>query len=303
MHAGQVKKMYVEDLLALNFMMNTFLLYLTARLTGKEPKGARLLAGGLLAALYSLVIFWPGAVYVYSWAGKIIASVLIVMFTFRPQRKVEVLRLCGAFFLASFFLAGTIFALYFFGSAPAVVKGGVFYITPPRPGMLFGGMMVAFVLIGGVWHFSERQRKSRDLRFDLALQDRGRQVSMRAFVDTGNQLRDPISGKPLCVASYRAVRELLPKELQQAFEGGGDPVEALGSLPAEETGRFGVVPFRSLENAGMLVTFRPELVEITGICGTVEHKGVVLAITAKALSLDGEAEVLLNPDVMEIYGR
>ncbi|MDW7651268.1 MAG: sigma-E processing peptidase SpoIIGA [Bacillota bacterium] len=294
--------MYVEDLLALNFMMNTSLLYLTARLTGKQPAGIRLLAGGLLAAVYSLVIFWPGAVFVYTWAGKIAVSVLIIVFTFRPRRSVELLRLCGAFFLASFFLAGTIFALYFFGSTPAVVRGGVFYIAPPRPGMLFGGVLVAFFLIAGVWHFSERQRKGRDLRFGLLLRNDGKEVNVRAFVDTGNQLRDPVSGRPLCVVSYRAVRELMPDVLQKAFDHDEDPVRALANLTEKNAGRYGVVPFRSLENAGMLVTFRPEAVIITGQCGSVERHDLVFAITAKALSLDDDAEVLLNPAIMESMG-
>ncbi|MCR3923536.1 MAG: sigma-E processing peptidase SpoIIGA, partial [Firmicutes bacterium] len=159
--------MYVEDLLALNFMMNASLLYLTARLVGREVTRKRVLAGGFVAALYSLAIFLPASVIVFSWVGKIIASVVVVLFTFRPQHVVELLRLCGAFFLTSFFLAGTIFALYFFGSAPAMVKGGVFYIEPPRPGMLFIGVLLAFMLLMGVWHFSARQRRRREFRFRL----------------------------------------------------------------------------------------------------------------------------------------
>ena len=294
--------MYVEDLLALNFMMNSALLYLTARLTGRELKMFRLAAGGFLAALYSLVIFLPEAHFVYSWVGKIGASVLIVVFTFRPRRSMELARLCGAFFLSSFFLAGTVFALYFFGSTPAVVQGGVFYIAPPHPGMLFTGVLVAFLLLVGVWHFSERQRRNKGLRFRLTLYHAGQEVRLGALVDTGNQLRDPISGRPLNVASFQAIRNLLPVTLQEAYMRCEDPISSLGSLAGDEAGLFGVVPFRSLENSGMLVTFRPEKVILQEDCGSTELPGLVFAITAKNLSLDNDAEILLHPSVLENLG-
>ncbi|MBS4008494.1 MAG: sigma-E processing peptidase SpoIIGA [Clostridium sp.] len=294
--------MYVEDLLALNFLMNTVLLYLTARLTGRRLQGGRLVAGGFFAALYSLIIFLPAADFVYTWVGKIGASVLIIIFTFRPQRLVEGLRLCGAFFLASFFLAGTVFALYFFGDTPAAVHGGVFYLTAPRPGQLFSGVVVSLLLLAGIWHFSERQRRSKNLRFRVTIKCGEKTAEAAGLVDTGNQLRDPLSGRPLCVASFRAVESLLPAVLRQAYKQAADPVSALGELTGAEAVRCGVTPFRSLENAGVLVTFRPDLVILEGAGKRKECNGLVFAISAKALSLDNEAEILLNPAIMDFIG-
>lgn len=296
------ERMYIEDLLALNFMMNASLLYLTARLTGREVTRTRVLAGGLVAALYSLAIFLPASVIIFSWAGKIVASIVVILFTFKPQRPVELLRLCGAFFLISFFVAGTIFAFYFFGSAPAMVKGGIFYIEPPRPGMLFSGVLVAFSLLMMVWHFSERQRKRKDFSFRLLIHDAEQEVTVRALVDTGNQLRDPLSGKPLCVASYQALRPLLPQVLRTAYETGQDPVSALGLLNCEEPIRFGVVLYRSLENSGMLVTYRPPLVIVEHQNQREERSDLVFALTARPLSLDNDTEVLLHPFILEVMG-
>ena len=294
--------MYLEDLLALNFLMNTVLLYLAARLTGRRLQGGRLMAGGFFAALYSLIIFLPSADFAYTWAGKIVASILIIVFTFRPKRLLEGFRLCVAFFLSSFFLAGTVFALYFFGDAPAMVRGGVFYLTAPRPGLLFGGVLVSLLLLAGVWHFSERQRRSKNLRFRVTIKCGEKSAEAAGLLDTGNHLRDPLSGRPLCVASYKAVEVLLPAVLRQAYRRAADPVSALAELSGPEAVRYGVTPFRSLENAGVLVTFRPDLVVLEGTGVRKECGCIVFAISAKALSLDNEAEVLLNPAIMDFMG-
>ncbi len=294
--------MYVEDLLALNFLMNTVLLYFTARLTGRRLTCGRLMAGGFFAALYSLIIFLPTADFAYTSVGKIGASILIIIFTFRPKRLREGLRLCVAFFLSSFFLAGTVFALYFFGDAPAMVRGGVFYLTAPRPGLLFGGVLVSLLLLAGVWHFAERQRRSKSLRFRVTIKCGEKSAETVGLVDTGNHLHDPLSGRPLCVASYGAVEALLPSALRESYRRAADPVSALTELSGSEAVRYGVTPFRSLENAGVLVTFRPDLVVLEGAGVRKECGDLVFAISAKALLLDNEAEVLLNPAIMDFMG-
>lgn len=295
--------MYVEDLIALNFMMNTFLFYITARLTSRMITRSRLFAGGALAAVYSLIIFVPGAHIFYTWLGKLIVSFFLVWFTFRPGRPIEMLRLYGAFFLASFFLAGTIFALHFFGSTPAVVRGGVFYIEPPRPGMLFAGVLVTFLLITAVWHFSEKQRERRRLRYRLVIKDGETNVNLWALVDTGNNLREPVTGKPLSIVNYHAVRKMLPEVLQEAFDCGESPVDALLCLDHTTVGRFGIAPYRSLENAGMLITFRPEEAFLHSDGCVRAMAGLGLAITSKPLSLDNDVEVLLHPNVFDFLGR
>lgn len=294
--------MYIEDLLALNFFMNTSLLFLTARLMGRMVTKKRLLAGGFISALYSLAIFLPASAVIFSWVGKIIASVIVVVFTFKPQRLAELMRLCGAFFLTSFFLAGTIFALYFFSNAPAIIRGGVFYLETPRPGMLFGGVLIALSLMLAVWHFSERQRKRKSFQMSLVICEDKHRVKVNALVDTGNQLRDPFSGKPLCVASCKALYSLLPEALAAAYEQGDDPVAALSTLESQQQTCFGIAPYRTLENVGMLVTYRPSLVLLEHGKFKEVRKDIVFALSTRPLSLDNDVEVLLHPFVLESIG-
>ncbi len=294
--------MYVEDLFALNFLMNTLLFYITSLLTSRMITRSRLFMGGAVAALYSLIIFFPGVHLLYTWLGKLIVSFFLVWFTFRPSRSVEMLRLYGAFFLSSFFLAGTIFALHFFGSTPAVVRGGVFYLEPPQPGMLFVGGLAAFLLISVVWHFSEKQRRRSKLRYQVVINDGDKEVILRAFVDTGNNLREPVTGKPLIIVCYDAVREMLPKVLQEAFDRDENPVEALLLLDSATADRFGIASYRSLETAGMLITFRPNNAYLYGDNCVRDLKQLRFAITGKTLSLDCDVDALLHPGVLDFIG-
>jgi len=289
--------LYVEDLLALNFLINSFLLLLSASLAMRKTGLSRLLSGGLLASFYSLVIFLPDVRWATSPAAKILASLFIVAYTFRPRRVVELLRLCGVFFLCSFFLGGTVFALHFSGMAMVTVSGGVYYLALPRPGTMLLGVLTATCIAAGVWRFLEKRRSLRHLRSRLFIRGEQQEIIVPALLDTGNNLNDPISGRPLCIVSFRPLLPLLPELLQEAYLAGQDPVEALGSL--ENTGQFGVVPYFSLQGIGMLVTFRPAALRLADGNRCQLLKNTVIAISSTALSADGDVEALINPGIIE----
>jgi stage II sporulation protein GA (sporulation sigma-E factor processing peptidase) len=289
--------LYVEDLLALNFLVNSFLLVLASRLTARKVGWARLLSGGILASLYSLALFLPVGRWVLSPAAKVLASLIIVAYTFRPHRVVDLLRLCGVFFLCSFFLGGAVFALHLSGTAAVTVSGGVYYLRAPRPGTLLLGVIIVFCIAAGVWRFLDKKSAQRQLYRRLLIRGRQGEATVPALVDTGNNLHDPFSGRPLCIVSFRPLLDFLPGALREAYLTGKDPVEALGLL--ENTGDFGVVPFRSLQEGGMLVTYRTAAIWLVDGNRRRLLRETVIAITAGALSEDGGVEALINPRVLD----
>jgi stage II sporulation protein GA (sporulation sigma-E factor processing peptidase) len=290
--------LYVEDLLTLNIALNTFLLFLTSRLAGKGVKKRRLLAGGCLAAMYSLVVYLPDHVWLTSWTVRIAVSLLVLIVVFRPVRLTDLPRLCGAFFLTAFFLAGTVFALHFYGGANTYSSGGVFYVTPPGPGQLFSGALLTALLVFGAWIFWEGRRVRNRLRYRLILCDHGKDVEIPAILDTGNNLRDPFSGKPLCIATYSAARELLPDALYNAFETGRDPVSTLSSLDGRAGSRFAVVPYRTLEGGGLLVTYRPDAVYLLDGGQRRLLAGAAVALTSRKFFSDDSLAALLHPETL-----
>lgn len=89
-----------------------------------------------------------------------------------------------------------------------------------------------------------------------------RVVQILALRDTGNTLRDPVTGEPVLVVDAKAAQALtgLPKELL------ADPVEALRrqALPG-----LRLIPYRCVNSSGaMLLGLRISHVKIGAICGS-----------------------------------
>ena len=96
----------------------------------------------------------------------------------------------------------------------------------------------------------------------------GKKLTLSAMVDTGNLLKDPISGKSVIVAELSALSPALPPALQKAFESGNlshclsDPAIACCLRP---------IPTRTATGEGMLFALRPD--ELTVISGKLRQKG------------------------------
>lgn len=77
-------------------------------------------------------------------------------------------------------------------------------------------------------------------------------VRFSALIDTGNRLREPVSGLPVLVAEEKLLRPLLPD--------GFDPAHALKTLP----GDFRLVAFGGVGGNGMLGCFIPDRLTVGG---------------------------------------
>ncbi len=99
---------------------------------------------------------------------------------------------------------------------------------------------------------------------------------IKGFIDTGNGLSDPVSGDPICIIDKSTAKKLLEKETVKNIR---------------------YIPYRTIGNAeGVLPIIR---VDRLRICGeqTCEIKQPLLGISEEKVSIRGEYEMILNPNL------
>ncbi len=114
-----------------------------------------------------------------------------------------------------------------------------------------------FTLRGG--RFFGRSANRQSLTVELTVF--GRSVTLRGMVDSGNLLRDPISGRRVMVVERESLRGVLPAEF---FTSAGQ------WIPDRETARkLRLIPTHTATGSGMLTAFLPEALYITDKSGRV----------------------------------
>ena len=228
--------LYLDIFFMVNFSMDFFLLWLLRMILKLKGSGLRLAAGGGIGAALSVLVFglWlamgrAGMAAVCFWGFSVSAiSSLMVFVAFRPRSGGEFIRIeAGLLFGAALvegilqwgsgawlFLAGAPLGFYGMGTA-----GRLFFLA--------GGLLLA----EGIWRLVQESAAERSCRYQVKLFCQGRQAVAEGFLDTGNRLRDPVSGKPVHVADRKLLLELCPK-----------------------AGKVSMIPYRTIDGGGAVLT-------------------------------------------------
>ena len=91
-------------------------------------------------------------------------------------------------------------------------------------------------------------------------------TTFRVLTDSGNLLRDPVSGRPVIVAESATLAPLLglePSVLAKLFRE-QSPDQALERLRQDCGMAFWLLPVRTVTQNGLMVVFRPEKLQVDG---------------------------------------
>lgn len=228
-------KVYVDAVMGINFLVDYLLLLGTSRLSGFPPDRKRLLAASLLGALYSGACLLPDFRFLGNTLWRLVSLGLMASIAFGWRRST--LRQCGVFLLLSLALGG--FAVYL-GRADIRV------------------LILASI---GLWCLCrlsfETVPGSRDY-VPLEISHGENSVKLLALRDTGNTLRDPITGQQALVIAPSAAFRLTGLTQQQL----ASPLETMASRPVPG---LRLIPFRTVgQGQGMMLAMTFENVIIEG---------------------------------------
>jgi stage II sporulation protein GA (sporulation sigma-E factor processing peptidase) len=289
--AALTRYVYVDVLFAVNWLMNFLILSATARFCGARSSIARLLACSAAGGGYSIAVevFRGHGLDAPQW--KLAVLLLMVVVGLRPPNVVSGVRYVTCFLTFCFCVAGAAMAIGHAAGSRGVDAGWT---------AVLGGTALASL---GVHTVVSRARRRSLLPGTYTTEVRVGEKTARfeSYLDTGNHLRDPISGWPVLVAEQEAVKVVMPTDVQAAFEGiaAGDD-ESIGRLAGNAwSSRIRVIPFDSLgKRNGMLLGFKPDSLVLSSRGKRYVTSRVVIGIYGRRLSTDGAYSALVGPEVI-----
>ena len=273
---------YVDLFFLINFSMDFLCFFLTSKLLSRPLSPARGILGAAFGGIYSNIALFLNFGQIWSLALDLLACAAMCAIVFGERKRARSLPLYILVFWAiSMTLGGIMTALFnlfnriaIFDEVTQMESDGisvwVFALLAALSGVI--------TLMGGSFF----RRRTAQSRATVELCYGGKRIRLQAMADSGNLLRDPLSGKPCVIADIEAVSALLPKDIVMAArEGGG----RLDKIEMKNAKNVRLIPADTVSGKGMLIGVRVE--GITVDVGGKSHG--VDAIIALA-ELDGRAD-------------
>lgn len=300
---------YLDIVFLENILMNYLILYATGFIQKKKMKSIRLLIASTIGAVYAIITYL-GLIPIYSELFmKVILSMILVYIAYENQTIKSGLKNLLLFYLTSFVIGGCALAmLYMISPENIIFNNGVLVGTYPMKVTLIAGI-VGFTVIQVSFSINKRQMKLKDLICDLEIGINGKSVMVKAYMDSGNMLKDPLSKKPVVIVEKSKIEEIV--NLESIWNIGTkldndynkDNVRNnINSVQSAERGdkdlKFRLIPFKSIgKQNGMLIGLKPEYIKVDYNGETVKTKDVIIGLYDKAINKQYSA--LIGLEILE----
>lgn len=249
---------YIDELFALNLIIDYLLLLCSARVCGGMLRRRRYALGALFGALFACGAVLPGFGLLSMPALKLACGVIMALIAFGGE--VLLIKRTLVFMAVSAAFGGAVWGVSLMAGAD-VSSGGYFPLSMRVLVLSFG---ICYAVVSLV--FRRSLKKSGRQVMTVAAAFGGRSAVFHALRDTGNTLCDPITGCEVLIISPETAADLFPAGCGGALRL-SDPVEAMTRLNSidELRGRVRLIPFSAVGvSTGLLPVFRPDSLMIEG---------------------------------------
>ncbi|KGX88531.1 sigma-E processing peptidase SpoIIGA [Pontibacillus litoralis] len=298
---------YLDAIWLLNFFLDWMILMLTHSFAKSQSGRSRLLIGAIVASLLvPIQLFYPHSFWTTP-LGKGLYSIFIVFTAFGWCNIRLFFRQWLMFYFVSFAIGGGLFGIYFMLNKQVDVSTGM--VVTHQTG--FGdGVSWLFVTIGFpiVWYFTKRrldklvvQKMKYDEMVTVTISINDKAYDATAFIDSGNQLTDPITNQPVVICSESYMKQWFSEKEWLAFQ---EAQEALNfdHLPDRWYDKCSIVPFQGVGGtSSFLLVIKPDWIHIHLSNQMLTVNRVLIGLQFGTLSPDDSYQCLMHPHLLKEY--
>lgn len=258
-------KVYVDLVFVLNLYLDFLLLLTTSIVLKRNSKLKRIIAGAFLGSLSVLFLFWNiGSFSLFLFKIGIATLMVIIAFGYKDLKYF--LNNLGYFYMISVILGGF---LYYLNLEFSYTHMGIVFINKGISINACVLIIISPVILYIYYRQAKKMKSTYNLTYQVSITlNNQKKLIVNGFLDTGNKLVDPITGKPIILIEKGIIKE--------------------------ENTKFYYVPFHSLNNHNLLKCFKPKSIEMNGKI----YKNYLIGISDKKFSMEG-VECILNNKLME----
>jgi len=272
---------YADVLVVLNLYINYFLIRTSALLMRREISQKRSVLAALAGAFGALIILLPPLPFPVIFLEKAALCSLITFISFGKQKPADFAVSALFFLTVNFIFAGLMLALWTLVAPYGMFCGnGVCTFNLPL-GAVIAFTIAAYCVVKLVRLLSDKRLRTSGI-CPVRIIHKGYEISLRGLCDTGCELYDPFSGKPIVVCEAEKISGILPEEIRAYLSG-----EVL------ENAGLRLVPCKTVSSQTLLPIFKAEKI-------LIKEKAIDAYIGVSRAALGSDIDCVFNPKILSI---
>ncbi|MFD0049223.1 sigma-E processing peptidase SpoIIGA [Actinomycetes bacterium NPDC127524] len=297
--------LYLDVIWLLNWFFDCLLLYWSAVLLKKRPAPWRIGLGGLIGSLIIILAFTPFHLLADKVYMKLLFSVFMVLAVFGFNRFNVMLKALMTLYLVTFLSGGILLGLHYFFQSHILAMHPERYQGINRFGDPMSWMFVVFGF-PIAWQFSKRAIGNIEMTqiayeqmAEVSIKIKDFHCSLKGFIDSGNQLYDPISRAPVMIVSLTDLESRLPADMLELFRNPQAFLEHQAPISYSWEDRIKIIPAKVVgKDHQLLIAVKPDEIKIFQGDKTFQYKNGLVSFAFQELSSDGSYQCIIHPKML-----
>jgi len=288
---------YIDLIFLENIFMNSIIIYATAIILKKEIKILRILLASFIGATYACIQYITKMEIYTNIFLKLILSFTMVYISFNSKTIKSFFREILIFYLTSFTFGGVTFALlYFISPGDILFQNGTLVGIYPLKMILIGGF-IGFIIIIISFKSIKSKFGKKDMFCKIKICFNNKQVNISAIIDTGNFLKEPLTGKPVIIVEKDVLNECICAEILGNLQ---DIVNGKKNVPDSYISKICLIPFTALGTKNSLILgIKPDKFCIEYQEKNMENNNIIIGIYENKLSKSNKYNALVGLEVID----
>lgn len=277
---------YLDIVLIENILMNYIILFATGFIQKVQIHQIRIILSSILGGVYAIISYLNIIPIYSSFFMKILLSIIMVYIAFNPKNYKKMLKIILLFYLSSFVMGGCALALLYIVNPQNInFQNGVLVGTYPMKITLIAGI-VGFIIIQIAFQINKKQIKKKDMFSKIEISINDKKSELKAYVDSGNMLKEPITKIPVIIVEKDKIKNLINIDFEKIAGGDSQSIKNL---------KIRIIPFNSIgKQNGLLIGVKPDYVKIKYDDNEKYVKDVIIGICDQKISKEYSALIGLE---------
>ena len=264
---------YADVFFIENFIVNLFLLSVTMRCLKHKSPFFLLLTAAFIGAIYSFVMIIPKLNFLAIMPVELLTAYLMIRVSYGKTTFINMLKVLGAFLMLTFTLSGICFL--FSLKHNYYMLSGNFKIEKYSIKYIMLALMIIFIFLDRLIEYIKDKVAVNSYIYIIEFEIDGRIYSFRSFLDTGNELREPVTNLP-CI--------LIEKDLLSMFNFNNQNIYN--------------IPYNAIGYGGNLKGIRINNIKIKGRELWYRQVDAIICPCVEKLSRENEFNALLSRGIL-----
>jgi Sporulation factor SpoIIGA. len=238
-----------------------------------KPKLKFILIASAVGTLYVLTLFCSSTYIFTKLPFKILIAMLMIVISIRKKNIAAVLKATIIFMLYSMVLCGLIITIQY--NEPNINYYDMSF-TSFSPNSIILSLMIGYLFINRIVIFVKDRRNIQNFKYKVQISVDNKCKELDAFLDTGNELREPITNLPVIIVEKSLLSDIELERKDKYFI----PYKVIGGM------------------TGKIEAFKPDGIKIFYDNNRYELKEALIAISEQKLSDINEFNALLSRGII-----